>query len=49
MRLGEREVGEEELLKLMVQEPRLLRRPLVVVDGKPIIGFDRAVLSQRLK
>ena len=32
--------SEEELIALMVQEPRLLRRPLIVIDGKPVIGAD---------
>ncbi len=49
MGLDKREVGDDELLALMVEEPRLLRRPLVVINGKPIIGFDRDALTQRLK
>ncbi len=28
-------LSEDQLLALMVQEPRLLRRPLIVMDGKP--------------
>jgi arsenate reductase-like glutaredoxin family protein len=35
MGLDQRSLDEEELLALMVQEPRLLRRPLIVRDGKP--------------
>ncbi len=49
MGLDRREVSDEELLALMVEEPRLLRRPLVVIDGKPVVGFDREKLSERLK
>ena len=41
--------SDEELLRLMVQEPRLIRRPLIVVNGKPVIGFDRDALNARLK
>jgi arsenate reductase-like glutaredoxin family protein len=47
--LDKRDVSGEELLSLMVQEPRLLRRPLVVVDGQAIIGFDREQLGRLLK
>lgn len=35
MGLDEREMSDEELLALMVDEPRLLRRPLIVSEGKP--------------
>ena len=42
-------VSEKELLELMVQEPRLLRRPLFVIDGKPVIGFDKEKLGQAIK
>ena len=43
------EKSDEELLRLMAQEPRLIRRPLIVVDGKPVVGFDRDALNVRLK
>ncbi len=49
MGLDRRQVSDEELLALMVQEPRLLRRPLIVIDGKPVVGFDREQLDERLK
>jgi arsenate reductase (glutaredoxin) len=49
MGLDKRAVSDDELLTLMVQEPRLLRRPLVVVDGKPVIGFDKEELARVLK
>ncbi len=49
MGLDQRTVSDDELLTLMVQEPRLIRRPLVVVHGKPIIGFDRDALNTQLK
>jgi arsenate reductase-like glutaredoxin family protein len=49
MNLDAGKLTEEELLHLMVQEPRLLRRPLIVIDGKPIVGFDREALSRLTK
>lgn len=47
--LDQRAVSDDELLALMIQEPRLIRRPLVVVDGKPVIGFNREELTRVLK
>ncbi|MBI3536035.1 MAG: hypothetical protein HY070_00500 [Chloroflexi bacterium] len=38
--------SETEIIALMVREPRLIRRPLIVLDGKPVIGFDRAKLNK---
>jgi arsenate reductase-like glutaredoxin family protein len=49
MGLDKHAASDNELLALMVQEPRLLRRPLVVVDGKPVIGFDKEELARVLK
>ncbi|MBI5032955.1 MAG: hypothetical protein HZB51_20735 [Chloroflexi bacterium] len=49
MNLEAEKLSEEELLALMVQEPRLLRRPLIVVDAKPVVGFDKEKLTQVLK
>ncbi len=49
MGLAGRELGAEELLALMVQEPRLIRRPLVVINGRPIVGFDREAIAAQIK
>lgn len=43
--IGDRTLGEEELLALMVQEPTLQRRPLAIRDGRAAIGFDKAGLA----
>ncbi len=35
-------MSEDKLLKLMAEEPRLIRRPILIFrDRRPIIGFDR--------
>lgn len=47
--LDQRAVSEDELIALMVQEPRLIRRPLIVIDGQAIIGFDKSKLTEVLK
>lgn len=48
--LGLREGAEppEKLLRLMLDEPRLIRRPLILVDGELVIGFDQKRLVQLL-
>ncbi len=31
-------LADDELIRLMVREPRLIRRPLLVVDGRLVVG-----------
>jgi len=40
--------SDEKIIALMIQEPRLIKRPLIVIDGKPILGFDAATLHRAL-
>ncbi len=42
------QLSEEALLRLMLEEPRLIRRPLAVVDGQLIVGADRKTLEALL-
>jgi arsenate reductase-like glutaredoxin family protein len=44
--IGDRDLSDEELLVLMVQEPTLLRRPLAINDGRTVIGFDKLGLTK---
>lgn len=46
MGLADRELGENELLDLMIQEPTLLRRPLVVSPGGVAVGFNQKRLEE---
>jgi arsenate reductase-like glutaredoxin family protein len=39
---------DEQLIAMMVDEPRLIRRPLVVVDGRLIDGRDDEALTEAL-
>ena len=43
--LAERSLSDDELLDLMVAEPTLLRRPLIISDAGAAIGFDRKRLQ----
>ncbi len=38
-------LSDDELLKLMVVEPRLIRRPIVVIDGQLIPGANEKTLA----
>ena len=47
--LAGQDLPESEMLKLMLQEPRLIRRPLVKIGGKMLIGANLKVLAQALE
>ncbi len=34
------ELSDDELIRLMLQEPNLIKRPLLVVGGELVAGFD---------
>jgi arsenate reductase-like glutaredoxin family protein len=38
-------LGDKELIDLMLKEPRLVRRPVVRIDGKVYFGADKSVLE----
>ena len=42
------EVSEDEMLRLILEEPRLLRRPVTRVGDRLIIGSSQKVLEQEL-
>ncbi len=46
--LKREELGDDQLLRLMLEEPRLIRRPLVQVGEQLIIGADRKALERLL-
>ena len=41
-------LSEEEMVQLMLEEPRLIRRPLVVVNGQLVIGGSQKALEAAL-
>lgn len=49
MGLQGKTLSAEQTLKLMAQEPNLIRRPLVVVGREIIAGLDRDRLKQALR
>ena len=40
MNLGERKLSKSEAIDLMLKDPNLMRRPLLLVKGKAILGYD---------
>ncbi len=41
-------LSEDEMVQLMLGEPRLIRRPLVVVNGQLVIGGSQKALEAAL-
>ena len=39
-------LDDEELIRLMLGEPRLIRRPLVGLGSKVIVGTDKGAMEQ---
>lgn len=40
LNLGERTLSKSEAIDLMLEDPNLMRRPLVLAKGKAIFGYD---------
>ena len=47
--LDRNKLGDSDLIKLMLQEPRLIRRPLVRIDEDVHFDADSRVLAELLK
>lgn len=43
--LANRQLSDDEIIDLMVEDPRLLRRPIVIADGQVLIGHNAAKLE----
>ena len=39
-------VSPDELVRLMVDEPRLIRRPLIQVEARLIVGTDKKAMAE---
>ena len=44
--LNREDLEENQLIRLMLEEPRLIRRPLVQAGDKVIVGTDRKAMEQ---
>jgi arsenate reductase-like glutaredoxin family protein len=48
MGLAGQELSEAEMLKLMLQEPRLIRRPVIKIDGQLLAGANLKAVEAAL-
>jgi len=39
-------VTDDELIRLMLEEPRLIRRPLIQVEGRLVVGTDKKAMAE---
>jgi len=46
--LEREKLRDDDLIKLMLQEPRLIRRPIVKTGGKVYFGWDSKMLAEIL-
>lgn len=46
LKLDPQNMTDDDMLKWMIREPRLIRRPLTVIKNKPIIGYDRTTFDK---
>lgn len=47
--LKSEELSNNELIDLMLNEPRMVRRPVVIIDNKTYFGASQKVLESKLK
>ncbi len=48
-KMKENPPARDEALKLMAQEPNLIRRPIVIRDGQMVLGYDEEGLRKLVK
>ena len=48
MGLAGKEMSDEEMLSLMLQEPRLIRRPIVRIGGATLVGANMKAVEAAL-
>ena len=44
--LNRDDLTDDDLIRLMIEEPRLIRRPLIQVDGRLIVGTDKKAMEE---
>ena len=48
MGLADQDLSDDQMLSLMLQEPRLVRRPLVRLGGRLLVGANLMALAEAL-
>ena len=49
LNLDAAKLSDEKIIALMVKEPRLIRRPLIVINGTLILGFNKDALQSEIE
>lgn len=44
--LADQTLSDDEIVALMAEHPALIRRPLIVKDGKAVVGFNRTAIAE---
>lgn len=47
--LAHKNLSEEEWIDIIIQNPKLLQRPVIIINGKAIIGKNEAIVNDLLK
>ncbi len=47
--LAGQEIPEDQMVKLMLEEPRLVRRPLIKIGDRLLVGGNLKVLTEALE
>ncbi|NQW23177.1 MAG: hypothetical protein HQ475_07010 [SAR202 cluster bacterium] len=48
MGLADQALSDDEMVKLMLEEPKLVRRPLIKVGNKLMVGAGNAVVEEAI-
>ncbi|HUP65141.1 MAG TPA: ArsC/Spx/MgsR family protein [Thermoanaerobaculia bacterium] len=46
--LGERKLSKREAIDLMLEDPNLMKRPVVLRNGRAVFGYDEAAWDELL-
>ena len=46
LKLDREDVSPDELIRLMVEQPRLIRRPLIHTGDRLFVGTDKAAMAE---
>lgn len=46
LELDKSTASPDELIRLMIDEPRLIRRPLIQVEGQLLVGTDKKAMTE---
>lgn len=48
-KLAEKDLSDDEILNMMTEEPRLIKRPILVSGSNAIVGFNEQRIRQLVK